>query len=137
MSDCKIDEIVIPDSVKSLATSAFRYCSFKKICLPSSLKSIPKYTFYNCECLEEIEIPASVEVIDYGAFLGCKALKRVKIAGSTRVLGKSKSAPVLVSPAFDGCSSLTYDGIEVYNADEATSKAMKHKILKAWNLDLI
>lgn len=136
MSYCKIDEIVIPASVKSLSTGVFRCCSFKKVCLPPSLTRIPSYAFHKCECLEEVEIPASVEVIECGAFLSCKALKRVKIAGSTQVFAGStevlsKNETSLFPSAFDRCASLTYDGIEVYNANEATSKALKHQILKA------
>jgi hypothetical protein len=119
---CRIDEVVVPDSVKSLHVNVFFRCSFKKVCLPSSLKLIPTGAFYECERLEEVEIPAGIERIERDAFLHCKSLKRVKIAGS------AKDANI-ASTAFYGCSSLTYDGIEVYNADEATSEAVKHMII--------
>ena len=52
-----------------------------------SVTEICNKAFYNCECLERIEIPDSVEKIGDYAFSGCKSLKSIKLPKSLKTLG--------------------------------------------------
>ncbi len=100
---CKhnIEEIEIPDSVKSIERFAFYECDvLKKVILPKNLKTIEKNTFYGCLSLEEIEIPKSVEDIEMFAFYVCVNLKNVNIAYDSRL-------KTIQYAAFDGCEKLT------------------------------
>ena len=62
---------IIPNSVVSIGSSAFAWCSgLKSITIPNSVTSIGSSAFYNCSGLTSITIPNSVTSIGDGAFNG-------------------------------------------------------------------
>lgn len=101
-----ITNLVIPDSVETIGTSAFSHCAkleqvtlpsqlqkleravfwrctaLKQITLPDTVTEIGRSAFSACSSLESIVIPASVTKIDERAFTDCKALKTVDYLGS-------------------------------------------------------
>ena len=65
---------IIPDSVTSIGTQAFRgHESLKNIIIPNSVTSIGTYAFALCTSLKSITIPSSVVAIDGNPFCGCHA----------------------------------------------------------------
>ena len=79
--ECKVKNVIIPDSVKVIEEGAFYNCKkLKSIILPSSLETIYPGTFYNCYSLKEIEIPNTVSEIGRHAFCNCKSLKTVSLS---------------------------------------------------------
>jgi len=91
--------VVIPSSVKSIGSGAFRDCaSLKSISLPTGITSIGDEAFYFCKSLASINIPNSVVEIGEGAFLNCSSLKSISIPSSVKSIG---------SGAFSGCIGLT------------------------------
>ena len=65
---------IIPDSVTSIGTQAFRGNeSLKNIIIPNSVTSIGTYAFALCTSLGSITIPSSVVAIDGNPFCGCHA----------------------------------------------------------------
>ena len=112
----------IPNSVKSIGDSAFRYCrsltsiaipnsvteiggdafggcsSLKSITIGNSVTSIGVEAFYNCSSLTSITIPDSVTEIGGGAFHGCSSLTSITIGNGVKSIGNF---------AFRNCSSLT------------------------------
>ena len=65
---------IIPDSVTSIGTQAFRGNeSLKNIIIPNSVTSIGTYAFALCTSLKSITIPSSVVAIDGNPFCGCHA----------------------------------------------------------------
>ncbi len=65
----QVEEIVLPNSVKTIESAAFYgRKQLKRINIPDGVKEIPSSTFAYCENLERIYIPASVEKIEISAF---------------------------------------------------------------------
>ncbi len=93
-----LEEISIPDSVKTISSSAFYGCeSLKKVDLGSGVETISNYAFYGCKSLESIEMPDSVTSMGYHVFVDCTSLVSAKL---------SNNITYLPEYSFCGCSSL-------------------------------
>ena len=116
-----IEEVVIPDSVKSIGDRAFDTCEkLKYVTIPSSVTSIGKSAFGECTSLTDLVIPGSVKIIGDGAFEVCTSLKNVTIQDGVTSIGtdafyfctslESITIPNSVTKidvgAFDQCDSL-------------------------------
>lgn len=74
--------------VTSIRSNAFENCSgVTKIILPDSIKTIESSAFFSCGMLE-ISIPASVSTIGAGAFYGCKALKKLALPEGLKTISR-------------------------------------------------
>ena len=93
------DSYSIPNSVTSIATSAFIFCSnLTNITLPKGMTSIGNSAFCNCLSLTSITIPFGVTSIRNSTFYGCSSLTSITIPNGVTSIGDS---------AFSGCTSLT------------------------------
>ena len=114
--------LTIPDSVTSIANSAFYGCTgLTSITIPDSVTSIANFAFYGCTGLTSITIPDSVTSIGFAAFEGCTGLTSITIPDSvTSIEGDtfygctgltSITIPASVTSigydAFKGCTGLT------------------------------
>lgn len=73
-------ELIIPDSVTSIPSSAFRGCTgLTSITIGNSVTSIGGYAFSGCTGLTSITIPDSVTSIGEGALEGCSSLESITI----------------------------------------------------------
>ena len=76
----KVSDLVIPDSVTSIPSYAFRGCSnLTSISIPNSVTSIGSSAFYNCTGLTSVTIGSSVTSIGQYAFYGCSSLESMTI----------------------------------------------------------
>jgi len=76
----EIEEIYIPDSVKTISNKAFELCtSLKKVHLPKHLERISYMMFYGCKELEQIEMPEETEEIASGSFFDCRKLHSITV----------------------------------------------------------
>ena len=92
------DEVVVPESVRSIAAKVFNDAEIKEISLPKTLQTIGVGAFSDCVNLTHIDIPSSVTLIDNSAFTGCFALESVKF---------NQTKPfTLGSRCFKDCTSL-------------------------------
>ena len=93
-----VTDLVIPDSVTSIADCAFQnYSKLTSVIIPDSVTSIGDYSFSNCSNLTSITIPDSVTGIGNYAFYDCSSLASVIIGNGVTSIG---------GYAFFGCSSL-------------------------------
>lgn len=92
------DEIVLPDSVRSIGHRAFKECTkLKTIHMPKNLKIIHNEAFWECRSLEEVVLPEGVTEIGGRAFELCTSLREIVIPDSAWLLDYG---------AFRGCTAL-------------------------------
>jgi hypothetical protein len=60
--------VIIPNSVRHIASGAFYYTNISSVSLPQGIKCISSSTFQHCENLRKVVIPQSVTNIETGAF---------------------------------------------------------------------
>ncbi|MBQ1507488.1 MAG: leucine-rich repeat protein, partial [Ruminococcus sp.] len=76
---CRIESISVPESVKQIGYSAFRYsASIKKISLPG-VEQIDKYAFVHCTNLSEVTFGNRLHTIGSDAFEDCPSLTSISI----------------------------------------------------------
>ena len=113
--------VVIPNSVTSIAPSAFKgSTSLQWAKLPDFLTSIEESVFEECTYLISISIPSSVKSIGNRAFYNCVKLKSVEIPNSVTSIGEyaffknvftsieiPNSVTTIQNNAFSYCQRLT------------------------------
>ena len=70
-----VEQVIIPDGVKSIGSYAFSSNDMTSVKLPESLVSLGSSAFYRCQNLEEILLPKGLESIGYSCFENCTSLK--------------------------------------------------------------
>lgn len=76
----KLTSIVLPDSIKTIRSSAFMGCvNLVSVKNGQSLQTISTHAFDGCEKLETLEISDLLETIGLGAFDDCKKLQLIDI----------------------------------------------------------
>ena len=98
VKDKSVKEIIVPDCVTSIGSSAFYNCTgLTSVIIPDSVTSIDSYAFENCTGLTSIIIPDSVTKIGYRAFEDCTGLINVIIGNGVETIDYK---------AFLGCENL-------------------------------
>ena len=93
-----VREIILPDSITSIGYSAFFGCfMLKSINLPDGIDEIGDYTFEDCESLTEIVLPQSVTKIGQYAFSDCEKLASINIPDAVTSIGDN---------AFSDCKNI-------------------------------
>ncbi len=125
-----LEEIIIPESIKTISYGCFEKCSsLRGIDIPDSVTKIEAYAFFGAG-LESVVIPGSVETIEYCTFRYNTSLKTVTIEEGVPYIAdmfsmctslESVSIPLSVksvsSSAFASCTSLK----DIYYAGDKAS----------------
>ena len=75
----------IPDSVWSIATSAFKGCtSLTNVVIPDSITAIGTNAFSQCTQLLSVTLPSSINEIYSGVFYGCVRLTNITFVGTVK-----------------------------------------------------
>ena len=94
----KITGVIIPDTVTTINSNSFSYCTkLASVHLSSNLVVIGEAAFCGCISLEEVVLPDSVLSIAPYAFAWCEKLWSVKLPGELDTIEKS---------LFSGCVAL-------------------------------
>lgn len=122
-----LEEVIIPESVKTCEYRAFYKCtSLKKVVLPGGMKTIPSGMFDGCSQLAEINLPGSIQSIGQNAFSSCAKLN----------LGSLTLKCTLEYNCFNGVS---FDTVTIDNPVLSTglSGAKINKLILAEGLKII
>ncbi len=92
-----VEDLVIPDGVKTVPVFAFSGTTLSSIIIPDSVTNIGRYAFSYCTSLTSIKIPDSVTNISDSAFSGCTNLTSITVPDSVTSIGGS---------AFSDCTNL-------------------------------
>lgn len=113
-------EYIMPDTVTTIAESAFYNSSLISIELSDNLKTIPKNCFSGSD-LEHVVIPSGVTEIGNGAFSSCSNLQSVFIPSSVVTIKEIPGGNLRAESLFNrGIMYCEYDNLTVYC--EAESK---------------
>ena len=81
VKDSKIQHVDIPNSVRTIGSSAFEACvSLTNVNIPNSTTIVDTKAFFGCTGLTDLNIGNSVTTIGSQAFNGCTNLQRVNIS---------------------------------------------------------
>ncbi len=80
IGDDTIEEVIIPEGVKSIGAYAFaNLTALKKVTLPSTLVKIDQGAFLGCKSLTTVEGIENVKFINQAAFSGCAINQTLKL----------------------------------------------------------
>ncbi len=93
-----LTSVVIPDSVTTIASGAFKNnAALKSVKLSAGLETIGAGVFAGCTALTSIALPASLKDLSADTFAGCTALAEVDLGAVEEI----------EQYAFEGCTALT------------------------------
>ena len=129
---CGVDEVVLPEGLKSIAPNAFYYNkALVSVTIPESMTSLNAYVFGSCPNLSKVEIPASVTAIDEYCFDRCESLviyttkgayaETFAIQNEIQVVASAGVPQLGEFPEITEVNS-TVTGIEVFTSEEAVNE---------------
>ena len=83
-----LEEVAIPEGVKTIERSAFACCAkLKSVQFPSSLETIEDFAFSGCNALTEIVLPENFKTLGEGVFRACTSLQTIVFPKKLKTIG--------------------------------------------------
>lgn len=122
-SDAKwLKHIVLPDTITAIGGRAFHSSTLEDIVIPDGVKVIASSTFTNCASLTSVTLPSGLEDIQTDAFAKCTALQ-FNEAGNALYLGNEENPYIALIKAKDtsitecniqnGCTLIYYQAFNM------------------------
>lgn len=91
---CSISKkyVEVLDGTEEISASAFARCNIEEVVLPDSLKTIGKVAFTDCERLKIVKFGNGLKGIDMFAFFRCRNLKHIDFTSSLKHIHNSAFA---------------------------------------------
>ncbi len=123
--------VTLPPALQTIGEFSFYGCNFPSIVIPNSVTSIGSHAFRSCGALTSITIPSSVTSIGENPFFSCPALASITVEAGNTVYSSPEGSNAIINTeehklvsgckntvipegvttigasAFGGCSSLT------------------------------
>ena len=87
----------LPDSLKTIGSSAFTQCSSAEFTFGDNIESIGSYAFKNCQRIRTIKIPNTTTSVGTSAFMNCSGATVLSIGSGLETINDS---------TFQNCSNL-------------------------------
>ena len=94
---CRLNAIVIPESVMEIGEYAFYFSYLESIEIPLGVTVLKANTFEYCVALSSVTLHEGIESVERSCFKDCKSLHSIALPQSLRTIGHN---------AFQGCQSL-------------------------------
>ena len=122
-------KIVVPPTITSLGTDAFKNSGLNSVTIMSGVTVIPASAFKDCEYLATVTISESVTTIGASAFEGCSALQNVTIPAAVKTIGdkafyKTSLTSFNVVDTEEDPSQLTTIGANAFSENTALATAL-------------
>lgn len=160
-----IEEVIIPDSVKSISSKAFYNCKFKRLTIPASVSLSSNSCFENCTqityvmitgsgtmkdwqntnapwyysrgSLLTVEIENGVTSISPKAFYNCSKLKQISIPNTVTSIGRSAFCycDSLKEVVFNGSKS-QWKGITIYENNNPLNKNIINCLIPEYEISI-
>ena len=126
-----LKSLVIPNNVEEIGEGAFYACrNMEKLVLSSNINVLKKGVLGNCESLVEVSLPARLEVIEDKAFLGCSKLCSVYFSENIVSIGNSSFKNCHSSIMLKLPNCITCLGEEAFAGCESLSEIIFSRNLK-------
>lgn len=100
--NCKIEHVVLPESMDTLGVGALEYSALREIRIPENVV-LAGWVFNHCDKLERVEFPEYVVEINGDCFRDCASLRRLQMHDVQMLLSRAfENVPALEEIVIDG-----------------------------------
>lgn len=116
-----LEEIVLPDTIRTMGAACLSYTALKHVTLPAQLQEVPDGLLTACTALESVGLPQGIRRVGEDAFEECTSLREITIPGSVTLIADDafwgctalnrvtlmEGVAEIDGSAFEGCTALT------------------------------
>ncbi|MBR1769958.1 MAG: leucine-rich repeat domain-containing protein [Bacteroidales bacterium] len=109
-----LTEVILPNTIKEIGSSAFKNSVITSISIPSSVTMIDKNAFRSCKSLTTVEIAEGLTSLSDGCFSQCEKLTSVTLPASLTSIGNEAFSECFKLPSVTIPSSVTSIGSKAF-----------------------